>query len=79
MKPNRRLKSTILQVVRNQIKNNDPPKTKETLVRLLKEGNSRQEAMGKIGRVIVEEMYYILKNKEVFNQERFTNKLKKLK
>jgi len=79
MKPNLRLKSAILQVVRNQIKNNEPPETKETLVRLMKAGNSRREAIRKIAAVVTEEIYDILKNKEVFNRERFVSKLKKLK
>ena len=78
MKPNLRLKSLILQIVKNQIKNNDPPETKETLVRLLEEGNTRQEAIEKIALIVIEEIYDILKNKQEFNRERFVSKLKKL-
>ena len=78
MKPNLRLKSLILQIVKNQIKNNDPPETKETLVRLLEEGNTRQEAIENIALIVIEEIYDILKNKQEFNRERFVSKLKKL-
>jgi hypothetical protein len=44
----------------------------------MKEGNSREEALRRIGAVVVEEIYEILKNKEVFNRKRFIKKLKKL-
>ncbi len=78
MRPNLRLKSAVLQTVENQIKNNNPPETKETLKRLMKMGDSRQEAIRKIAVVMVEEIYDMMKNSEVFNQERFVNKLEKL-
>ncbi len=78
MKPNLRLKSTVLRIVENQIRNNNPPETKETLQRLMKIGDSRQEAIRKIAVVMVEEMYDVMKNREAFNQERFVNKLREL-
>ncbi len=78
MRPNLRLKSAVLQTVENQIKNNNPPETKETLKRLMKMGDSRQEAIRKIAVVMVEEIYDMMKNHEVFNQERFVNKFEKL-
>lgn len=78
MKPNLRLKSTILKMVRNQIKNNDPSETKETFERLLSAGYNEEEAMETIAVIVLEELYDMLKNKEAFNQERFVSKLKKL-
>ena len=40
MKTNPHLKAAILEVVDNQIRDNDPPETKKTFNRLMKEGNS---------------------------------------
>lgn len=79
MKANLRLKSAILEVVENQIRDNNPPETRETLIRLMEMGDSREEAVRKIALVVVGEIYEVMKNKEVFNRERFVSKLKKLK
>ena len=38
------LKSAILKVVENQLRNSDPPETKTTYDRLIKEGHSNSEA-----------------------------------
>lgn len=38
MKPNEILHAQIMDFINNQIKSNDPPETKQTLERLIKEG-----------------------------------------
>lgn len=78
MKSNPRLKALILQVVDNQLKNNDPPETKQTYNKLIKEGFSESEAKQLIGCVVVSEIFDVLKKKEPFNQERFVKALNKL-
>jgi len=78
MKSNPRLKALILQVVDNQLKNNDPPETKQTYNKLIKEGFSESEAKQLIGCVVVSEIFDVLKKKETFNQERFVKALNKL-
>jgi len=78
MKSNPRLKALILQVVDNQLKNNDPPETKQTYNKLIKEGFSESEAKQLIGCVVVAEIFDVLKKKETFNQERFVKALNKL-
>lgn len=78
MKSNPRLKTLILQVVDNQLKNNDPPETKQTYNKLIKEGFSESEAKQLIGCVVVSEIFDVLKKKEPFNQERFVKALNKL-
>ncbi len=75
---NLRLQKTILEVVENQIRENDPPETKKTLDRLLKGGYSREDAMKLIGSVVLAEIYRILKNHEPFNEERYVKALKEL-
>ena len=76
---NQNLKKNILEIVNNQIRENDPPITTITLERLKKSGYTEQQAKEKIGAVVVEEIYDVMKNKEAFNLERYTKKLHTLK
>jgi len=73
------LHEAIHEVVENQIRDGDPKETKETLHRLMNLGYSRHDAINKIGTVVLEDIFHILKNKEEFNEERFVNKLLALK
>ncbi|MCC3358812.1 hypothetical protein [Bacillus sp. REN16] len=75
---NLKLKSKILEIVDNQIKINDPSCTKETLERLVDLGYSEIESKEMIGRVLVEEMYDLLKNQVPFNEKRYAEKLSML-
>ncbi|MEA2032504.1 MAG: hypothetical protein U9N41_02845 [Euryarchaeota archaeon] len=52
-----------VEVVENQIRENNPPETKKTLDRLLKKGYSKDDAMKLLGRVVLGEIYKVLKNK----------------
>ena len=78
MEKNPHLKAAILEVVDNQIKNNDPPETVQTLQRLRNEGYSEKEAKELIGVVVSAEIFDVLKNKEEFNRERFVKALNNL-
>lgn len=53
---NLRLKKSILEVVDNQLKANDPPCTKNTYDKLLDAGYSKSEAKDKIGAVVLTEI-----------------------
>lgn len=72
---NNKLKSKIIEIVDNQIKINDPKCTKETLERLVNIGIPEKESKELIGRVLVEEMYDILKSQVPFNEKRYAKKL----
>jgi hypothetical protein len=76
---NENLKKTILQVVDNQLRENNPPITKITFERLQQSGYTTQQAKEKISAVLLEEMYDVLKTKQPYNEERYSNKLLKLK
>ena len=75
---NQYLKSTVLHVVDNQLKDNNPLITKTTYERLRAMGYSEKQAKERIAAVLLEEMYDVLKNREQFNEERYTNKLNNL-
>ena len=73
------LHEQIHQVVEQQIKENNPKETKETLERLMRSGYNRNEAIHKIGTVVVEELFDTLKSKEKFDRKRFVDRLHRLK
>ena len=73
-----RRRKIILKVVENQIRDNDPPETRKTLKRLIKEGFSREEAVELIGTVVVHEIYNVLKQNETFDRKRFVAALSQL-
>lgn len=72
---NLRLKKSILEVVDNQLKVNDPPCTKDTYDKLLDAGYSKSEAKDKIGAVVLTEIYDTLKEGQAFDEERYQSSL----
>ncbi len=75
---NPRLKRLILEVVSNQLKNNDPPETKETLYRLISDGFSESDAKEMIGAVVTTHIYDMLKEERVFDNAKYIQDLRKL-
>ena len=73
------LHDAIHEIVENQIREGEPKETKENLDRLMNLGYTRHEAIHKIGAVIVEDIYNVLKNKQEFDEEGFVKKLLTLK
>jgi hypothetical protein len=78
MDENPHLKSSILEVVDNQLQANDPPETRRTFDRLISEGYSEVEAKRLIGCVVSLELFDVLKKQEPFNPERFAKALNEL-
>ena len=77
-KSNPILKREILQVVDNQLKNLNPPETKQTYDRLIAGGISDQEARRLIACVVSSEIFDVLKKKQMFNRDRFVKALNEL-
>ena len=75
---NLRLQKAILEAVENQLRADDPPETKQTFDRLLREGYSEDDAMKLIGRAVATDIYEVLKNKTPFDKERYVKALKEL-
>ena len=78
MKEDKILKSHIIEVVNNQIRDNDPKETKITYKRLIDQGYSEKESKELIASVVMTEIYDTLKNNEMFNEKRFISRLEKL-
>lgn len=72
------LKETILEVVDNQLKLNEPKCTSQTFERLKCEGFSKNKAKEMIAAVLLEEIYDVMKFRERFDEQRYAEKLKKL-
>ena len=72
------LRTALMEVVENQIRNNDPPQTGQTLKRLLAAGHSEKEAKRLLACVVSAEIFDVLKKQEPFNLERFVKALDKL-
>ena len=67
-----------MEVVENQLRDDDPPQTRQTLKRLIDAGHSEKEAKRLIGCVVSAEIFDVLKKNEPFNLERFVRGLNKL-
>lgn len=75
---NQILKRTVLEIVENQLKMNDPKCTRLTFERLVASGYTEKEAKEMIAAVLLEDIYYMLKDKEKFNENKYSEKLNRL-
>ena len=78
MKTNDRLNRAIREVVETQLRDLNPPETKETFDRLIEEGYSEEQARALIAFVVTSEMFEILKYIRPYNHERFVEALRRL-
>jgi len=72
------LKSAFMQIVENQIRDDDPPESRETLERLKSDGISEEDARIYIAQAVSVEVFDVMKNKKEFNRTRFIRNLKSL-
>lgn len=72
------LADAVIEVVENQINDNNPPKVRQTLDRLLGLGISRDEALKHIGCALSVEMFGVINNSEPFDQKRYDRNLDNL-
>jgi hypothetical protein len=75
---NPQFQASIIEVVENQLRNNDPPQTGQTFKRLIESGHSEKEAKRLIACVVSAEIFDVLKKNEPFNLDRFVKGLNKL-
>ncbi|MDZ7740962.1 MAG: hypothetical protein U5Q03_04235 [Bacteroidota bacterium] len=78
MEVNLKMRDHIFGIIKNQMKSNDPPETKQTYNRLKKMGYSDFVTKQLIGQCIAVELYNIMKFQESFNDERYLENLKNL-
>ncbi len=68
----------VFKIIKNQLRNNDPPETKETYDRLRELGYDDYETRQLIGQCLVVELFGIFKFSKPFNLERYIKNLKAL-
>jgi len=68
----------VLEVVENQIRELNPPATKETLDRLIREGHDDAEARRLIGCVVASEIFDMLKKMQPYDEDRYVAALRRL-
>ena len=68
----------IVEAIENQIRDGEPPETALTLARLMKGGESRENAMRLIGCAMTVELFNILKNNRPFDEQRYVQNLRRL-
>jgi len=70
--------AAIFEIIENQIRDNSPREVRQTLERLLSEGQTKEEAMKLIGCTVAVEIFEIMKQKKPFNESRYVENLSKL-
>ncbi len=68
----------IVEVIENQLADNNPPETRKTLDRLIKLGETRENAIRYIATALSVEVFGALKHQEPYNNERYIKNLKAL-
>ena len=78
MDRNAELRAAYLEVVENQLRDNDPPETRNTYERLCTEGFTEKNAKILIASVIALETYQMMSTNSPFNRDRFVRHLNRL-
>ncbi len=75
---NKILKAAILEIVENQLRDGNPPETRQAYERLIEAGYSDEDARNLIGCVVSSEIFEVLKNHQPYDRERYVTMLKRL-
>ena len=76
---NPRLQKLVFEVIKNQIRDNNPPETKATWDRLKAAGYSDLKIKRMIGGVFVAHLYSVMKDQVPMDTEKYIRDLKRLK
>ena len=68
---NPELGKAILEVVENQIRDGDPPETRQTIERLTREGYTADEARRLVSTAVTVEIFHLMRDHQTFNRKRF--------
>ncbi|GEM_PF-397890 len=69
---------SIHDTIENQIAQGDPPEVRPIIERLVAQGLSRHEAVHRVGGVLAEEIYRVLKENRPFDEAGYLRKLRRL-
>ncbi len=69
------MRDAMFEAIDNQIRDHTPPETKQTYDRLKSEGFDHVESMKLIGCALMSEMFYIMKEERVFDEDKYIKSL----
>ena len=72
------LNAALLEIVDNQLADGNPPETRQTFDRLLREGHTPEEARRLIASVVVSEIFEVMQRREPYDEARFVAALARL-
>ena len=75
METNEKIREQIFEIIKNQLRANDPPETKATYDRLRKQGYDDFQTRQMIGQCLAVELFEIIKFSRAFNNERYIKNL----
>lgn len=75
METNKKIREQIFEIIKNQLRDNDPPETKATFDRLQKEGYDDFQTLQMIGQCLAVELFDVMKNRKPYNNQRYTKNL----
>jgi len=78
METNKILKEQIFEIIKNQLRDNDPPETKNTYDRLIKSGFDDFQTRQMIGQCLAVELFDVMKFGKPYNNERYIKNLRAL-
>ena len=78
MKSNEILRDQIFEIIQNQMNGNNPPETKITYDRLIKQRYRDFETKQLIGQCVAVELFQVLKYKKPFDEKRYIKNLNNL-
>ena len=78
MKTNEKLRDQIFEIVKNQLKDNNPPEVQITYDRLLTEGYNDLQTRQLIAQCVSVELFNIMKFGKPYDNNRYIKNLKKL-
>ncbi|MDK9739798.1 hypothetical protein KIV40_33760 [Vibrio sp. D173a] len=65
----------LIEIIENQLEDGQPIKVKETLMRLMMTGHSREDAIAAMACALAIEVFDVMKNNAEFNQKRYSEHL----
>lgn len=78
MESNEILREQIFEIIKNQLRDNDPPETRITYDRLIQNGSDDFQTRQMIGQCLAVELFEVTKYKKPYNNERYIKNLKAL-
>ncbi|PKG42858.1 hypothetical protein [Psychroflexus sp. MES1-P1E] len=75
METNEKLREQIFEIIKNQLRDNEPPETKSTYNRLIRKGFDDMQIRQMIGQCLAVELFDVMKFRKPYNNARYIKNL----